>query len=223
MSLLNDIAIKLENYNLTKHSVYNNLNNGTLNIIVLRKYAKQYYHHLVAFPRYISLLHSQCEDAGIRQVLLANLMAAEQSEDNNPSVWLKLSDNLLIDRNELYGEDLLKKTQLLINGYFELCQESFATGLGALYVCEQQAANVIALIINALKNNLYFLAEHHSDFHDVDMYNIKTNKRSSKECIALINKLEPKYQKLVGDGAIFGAKLLWQFLDGIKEFNLLLN
>jgi len=223
MGLLDDIAMKLENYNLVNHSVYNNLNKGTLNIIVLRKYAKQYYHHLVACPRYISLLHSQCEDAGTRQVLLANLMAAEHGEDNNPSLWLKLSDNLLIDRNELYGEELLKKTQLLINGYFELCQESFATGLGALYVCEQQASNVIALILRGLRNNLYFSTDHKTDLHDFDMYNIKPSKRSSKECVALINKLEPKYQRLVGDGAVFGAKLLWQFLDGIKEFNLLLN
>lgn len=221
MNLLNNIAIKLENYNLINHSVYNDLSNGTLNVIVLRKYAKQYYYHIAAFPRYISLLHSQCEDHSIRQILLANLMAVEQGEDNSPALWLKFADSLLIGRNELHSEELLKKTQLLINGYFELCQESFATGLGALYAYEQQVPSVMDLIIKGLKN-FYGSSNKKQDLYDFDIY-YKSMKTYSRECAILIEQLEPKYQKLVGDGAVFGAKLLWQFLDGIKEYNLLLN
>ena len=43
------------------------------------------------------------------------------------------------------------------------------------------------------------------------------------ECAKLIEQLDPKYQTLVCEGAFFGAKLLWQFLDGIQEYNLLLH
>ena len=39
------------------------------------------------------------------------------------------------------------------------------------------------------------------------------------ECANLINNLSSKEQKLAYQGAIKGAKLLWQFLDGIPRVN----
>ncbi|MGD0466056.1 MAG: CADD family putative folate metabolism protein [Gammaproteobacteria bacterium] len=220
MSLVNDLALKLESYNLLRHSFYNDWSKGTLSLYILRKYTKQYYYHVAAFPRYISLIHSQCEDINIRQILLANLMEEEKGKDNHPELWLRFADGLVINRSEIRHEDLLKKTNALINGYFELCQESFATGIGALYAYERQVPSVAKLMIHGLKSFYGINKEKNLKYFNV---HLKIDEMHTMECAKLIEQLDPKYQTLVCEGAFFGAKLLWQFLDGIQEYNLLLH
>ncbi len=220
MDLFNDLTVKLESYCLLKHNFYHDWNNGKLSLHVVRKYTKQYYHHVAAFPRYISLIHSQCEDLSVRQVLLANLMEEEQGEDNHPELWLRFAEGLSINREEVKNDDLLKQTSALINGYFDLCQESFATGLGALYAYEKQIPKVAQSKIYGLKN-FYGMDQERS----LRYFNVHLNidQIHTKECKTLIDQLSIKQQKLAYEGAVFGAKLLWQFLDGIQEYNLSLH
>ncbi len=47
----------------------------------------------------------------------------------------------------------------------------------------------------------------------------KVDQWHTQECANLINNLSPQEQKLVYQGTIKGAKLLWQFLDSIPQVN----
>ena len=74
MNFLKTLNTSLENLNLLKHPFYKMWNEGMLTIGKLQVYAAEYYHHVAAFPRYISQIHSLCDDLQSRQVLLRNLV-----------------------------------------------------------------------------------------------------------------------------------------------------
>ena len=56
---LNSLSAELS---LLKHPFYQAWTAGTLTADRLRNDAVQYYQHVAAFPRYLSGLHSRCED-----------------------------------------------------------------------------------------------------------------------------------------------------------------
>ncbi|WP_412707465.1 iron-containing redox enzyme family protein [Candidatus Rickettsia kedanie] len=73
-------------------------------------YAKEYYHHVTAFPRYISAIHSKCSDIQARQILLGNLIEEEQGEENHPELWKRFAEGLSCLRNQLTSEPKLDST-----------------------------------------------------------------------------------------------------------------
>jgi len=73
---------KLDEYHLLKHDFYHLWSMGELDMATLQKYAAEYYHHVAAFPRYISAIHSNCADIETRQILLGNLCEEDHGEEN---------------------------------------------------------------------------------------------------------------------------------------------
>ena len=68
-----ELNAKLDEFHLLKHPFYQAWNEGKLSREIIKDYAEQYYHHVKAFPRYISATHSLCEDIADRKILLENL------------------------------------------------------------------------------------------------------------------------------------------------------
>ena len=66
----NDIAEK----HLLKHPFYLAWTRGELSKEALTDYAKQYYHHVAAFPTYLSAVHAGCDDQPTRKQILSNLI-----------------------------------------------------------------------------------------------------------------------------------------------------
>ena len=132
----------LEELHLLKHPFYQSWNEGTLTLDTLKIYAKEYYHHVAAFPRYISQIHSLCPDISDRQVLLENLIDEEKGENNHPELWLRFAEGVGVLRKEVKQPPELNTTKGLVEGYFELVRTDYATGLGALYAYERQTPEV---------------------------------------------------------------------------------
>ncbi len=65
-----DIAAK----HLLKHPFYLAWTRGELSKEALTDYAGQYYHHVAAFPTYLSAVHAKCDDPATRKELLNNLI-----------------------------------------------------------------------------------------------------------------------------------------------------
>ena len=59
-------------YNLLTHSFYRAWTAGELTKDDLREYAAEYWHHVSAFPTYLSALHSRLEDTELRRTVLRN-------------------------------------------------------------------------------------------------------------------------------------------------------
>src|SRR6266566_6048110 len=77
-----DIARK----HLLKHPFYLAWTRGELSKEALADYARQYYHHVAAFPTYLSAVHAKCEEQDTRKQLLNNLVDEEAGSPNHPEL-----------------------------------------------------------------------------------------------------------------------------------------
>src|SRR5580658_8073588 len=136
---------------LLKHPFYQAWTAGTLTADRLRNYAVQYYQHVAAFPRYLSGLHSRCEDLETRQLLLENLIDEERGRDNHPELWLQFATALGLTREEVLDAPPMPATTALIDTFTHLSRDlPVAAGLAALYVYETQVAEVATAKIDGL-------------------------------------------------------------------------
>src|SRR5438128_3352734 len=103
---------------------------------MLRAYARQYYHHVEAFPRAVSAVHSACLDRDGRRMLAENLAEEEGIEagkQDHASLWLMFARGLGESEEAVRGQQLNRETQALIDTFRKLSRRSYAAGLGALY------------------------------------------------------------------------------------------
>ncbi|WP_395463686.1 CADD family putative folate metabolism protein [Wolbachia endosymbiont of Cantharis cryptica] len=205
---------ELDDLHLLKHQFYQSWNEGNLSLEALQVYAKEYYHHVAAFPRYISGIHSLCPDLKMRQVLLGNLMEEEQGDENHPELWQRFAEGLGVTRSDLRKDAQIKETQELVDSYFDIVRSGFAMGLGALYAYERQTPEVSKSKIDGLKRHYSINDERSLQFFTVHM---DADEWHSQECADLIAGLEEVEQSKVMQGAKKGAKLLWGFLDGMMN------
>src|SRR5260370_4084306 len=64
-------------FNLLQHPFYQAWSKGELTREDLREYAAEYWHHVSAFPTYLSALHSRLPDGEMRREVLRNLAEEE--------------------------------------------------------------------------------------------------------------------------------------------------
>src|ERR1051325_2955350 len=95
---LDEIDKDIAQKHLLKHPFYLAWTRGELSREALADYARQYYHHVAAFPTYLSAAHSKCEDQTTRRQLLANLIDEETGSPNHPELWLKFAEGLGISK-----------------------------------------------------------------------------------------------------------------------------
>lgn len=204
----------LEPLHLLNHPFYKTWNKGLLSQKTLRTYAKEYYHHVAAFPRYISQIHALCPDIKSRQILLENLIDEEQGEDNHPELWLRFAEGLGLDRTEITQPANLAETINLVEGYYNLVKTDYVTGLGALYAYERQTPQVSYSKIDGLKKHYGLFDERTLEFFTVHQ---QADEWHTQEIADLIENLSAVDQEKVAQGAQKGAGLLWSFLDGITD------
>src|SRR4051794_11053756 len=94
MSFIAKLDQQLQEKFLLKHPWYTAWVEGKLTLDCLRTYAQQYFHHVDAFPRYLSATHMNCADISNRQVLLDNLIEEEKGDQNHPALWLQFAKGL---------------------------------------------------------------------------------------------------------------------------------
>jgi pyrroloquinoline-quinone synthase len=216
MSYLDTLHQELDQYHLLKHPFYQAWNNGELSINTLQIYAKEYYGHVAAFPRYISSIHSLCEKIEDRQILLENLIDEEQGIDNHPELWMKFAEGLGCSREDCRTQEL-NSTKKLVNEYFDITRSSYASGLGALYAYERQTPEIAKSKIDGLQKFYNIKDEQTLKFFLVHM---EADEWHTEECSNLLNKMNPEEQQKALNGAVKGAQLLWNFLDEMQEIHL---
>ena len=86
---INEVEKRITKNHLLNHSFYKAWNAGELEVSTIQEYAAQYFKHVSAFPRYLSAIHTNCEEISIRQELLENLVDEEQGDENHPELWLR--------------------------------------------------------------------------------------------------------------------------------------
>ena len=142
---------------LLTHPFYLAWTRGELSKEALTDYAQQYYHHVAAFPTYLSAVHAKCEDQPTRKQILSNLIDEEAGEPNHPELWLQFAEALGTSRDEVRETTQQPETKALIGTFRDVCgQGATANGLGALYAYESQIPAVSESKIDGLKKHYGF-------------------------------------------------------------------
>lgn len=137
---------------LLKHPFYQAWTAGELPIERLREYAIRYYPHVAAFPRYLSAIHSRCDDIATRQALLENLIEEERGMENHPELWLRFAEALGVPRSAVLEAPVSLEMGKVVAAFTELCaSEDTAAGLAAIYSYEAQIPAVASAKIDGLK------------------------------------------------------------------------
>lgn len=201
---------------MLKHPFYQAWTEGRLPLETLRAYARQYFHHVEAFPRAVSAVHSACPDREGRRMLAENLAEEEGLEagkQDHATLWMMFACGLGEHEHEVRAQVLNDETRALIDTFRRLSRQSYAAGLGALYAYESQFAGVAAAKIEGLidrygvedEETLRFFRVHESA--DVE---------HSSVCRALLDRLgeADKAEAVAAGDELAGA--LWGFLSGVE-------
>ena len=154
---LDEIDQNIAAKHLLKHPFYLAWTRGELSRDALADYARQYYHHVVAFPTYLSAAHAKCEDQATRKQLLSNLIDEEAGSPNHPELWLKFAEGLGVSASDVRKSEKCSETKDLIDIFRQVCRDgSTAEGLAALYAYESQIPEICESKIDGLKKHYGF-------------------------------------------------------------------
>jgi pyrroloquinoline-quinone synthase len=208
----NDIAEK----HLLKHPFYLAWTRRELSREALMDYAGQYYHHVAAFPTYLSAVHAKCDDQPTRKQILSNLIDEEAGAPNHPELWKQFANALGIDDVELGNTEQQPETRNLIDTFRSVCGEGSTTeGLAALYAYESQIPAICESKIDGLKKHYGFTNPKCYEYFTV---HIEADKgHSAAECAMLAGKIDNQNFECVraGVGRILDA--LWEMLSGVSR------
>ena len=146
---LDQIDNAIAEKHLLKHPFYLAWVRGELTKKALTDYARQYYHHVAAFPTYLSAVHAKCDNQPTRKRILSNLIDEEAGSPNHPELWKQFAESLGV--NDINAEKE-PETANLIDTFRSVCGEgSTAHGLAALYAYESQIPAICESKIEGLK------------------------------------------------------------------------
>lgn len=152
MTLLNDIDAMIDERRLLTHSFYTKWVAGTLPVTALQDYSRQYYGFESAFPRFLSAIHSRCEQPEMRQTILDNLWDEEHGEENHAELWLRFAEGIGVARSDVVGTRYNTATEALMETYRRAATEApVAAGIAAIYAYERQVPEVAGAKIAGLE------------------------------------------------------------------------
>ena len=202
---------------LLNHPFYQRWMAGTLTRRELQEYAKNYFAHVEAFPRYVSAVHANCDDATTRQALLENLIEEERGSENHPELWLRFGETLGVDRSDARAHSPLPEAAALVDTFKNLTKKSFASGLGALYAYESQVPAIAQQKIDGLRNHYGVEDARGVKFFEVHREADVWHSKVERDAYDQLNTPEKQEAEEACETA---AKALWDFLSGLDRAHL---
>jgi pyrroloquinoline-quinone synthase len=212
MSFSAQLKESIRDLHLLSHPFYRAWTEGRLTQDQLRHYAAQYKPFVEAFPRFVSALHSQCEDKAARAEILENLMDEEGATGRSaphPQLWQDFIDGLgARDNGAGYGAAALASKETFLS----FCRSSYEEGLSALYSYEYQTPEISKTKIEGL-NKFYGI----DDPRAVEFFKVHetADVYHSKTCEKLIDAIPAGRQTAALQAARAAAQSLWNFLSEV--------
>jgi pyrroloquinoline-quinone synthase len=210
------IDTKVAERAMLKHPFYQAWTEGRLSLDELRAYARQYFHHVEAFPRAVSAVHSACPDRDGRRMLAENLAEEEGLElgkDDHAKLWLMFACGLGDKEEAVRKQQLNSETKALIDTFRNLSRQSYASGLGALYAYESQFPGVASAKIEGLMDRYGIKDEETLRFFRVHE---SADVEHSAVCRQLLDRLSTDEQAEAVAAGEELAGALWTFLSGVE-------
>src|SRR5881398_2848842 len=206
----NDIAEK----HLLKHPFYLAWARGELSREALSDYSQQYYHHVAAFPTYLSAVHANCDDQATRKQLLDNLIDEEAGSPNHPDLWLKFAEGLGVPEADVRQTQKSPETKNLIDTFRSVCGGgSTAEGFAALYAYESQIPAICESKIDGLKKHYGFNDPEHYEYFSVHIEADREHSAAERRMLdAYLNEQNFESVKRSVNRVL---DALWEMLSGV--------
>ena len=210
-------------YDLLKHPFYQAWSAGELTRDDLAGYAAEYWHHVSAFPTYLSALHARLPDAELRRVILRNLADEEGTDAANgrphSELWMDFAKGMGASREAVLAHQTQPEMQALIATFRELMQEPAPAAMAALYAYEARVPAISAEKAVGLKNlynadvaaTRYFTLHQTADVHHAQVWRdlvdaeLAANPAAAEPALAAAER---------------AAKALWAALEGVERARL---
>jgi pyrroloquinoline-quinone synthase len=209
---------RIESYDLLKHPFYQAWSKGELTRDDLREYSAEYWHHVSAFPSYLSALHSQLPDGKLRRLVLENLADEEGLEDGAPhsDLWMDFARGMGADEAEVRGRKIGSETQAVVDQFRAAMYGSPAAALAALYAYESRVPAIAKTKAEGLeshygadsKTRRYFTVHTTADVHHARVW---------RGALASELAAHPEHTEAALNAAEDAARALWKTLDGIES------
>jgi pyrroloquinoline-quinone synthase len=211
---LEKIDNDIEEKHLLKHPFYLAWTRGELSKEALREYARQYYHHVAAFPTYLSAVHAKCDDQTTRKQLLSNLIDEEAGSPNHPELWKKFAEGLGVDHSDFAKMEKQPETKNLIDTFRSICGEgSTAQGMAALYAYESQIPAICESKIDGLRKHYGFRNPKHYEYFSVHIE--ADREHSAAERKILVSYIDSHNIDSVRTSVRRVLDALWEMLSGV--------
>ena len=215
-TFLQELDALIQSKHLLNHAFYLAWSKGELSIDCLKEYAKEYYHHVQAFPTYLSALHAHTEDASTRKVLLQNLIEEEAGSPNHPDLWRNFTTALGVTESELACHTPNAEISSLIDAFRSICSKlGVAEGVAALYAYESQIPKICISKIDGLKKH-YGMQDPNS-WQYFSVHIAADEQHAAEERSLLQSYITPKNMSDVRTSAHTVLEGLWNFLSGLCE------
>ena len=223
VNFFDQLDARIAKYDLLCHPFYRAWAAGDLTREDLRDYARDYYHHVEAFPTYLAELGACLEEGELCRAVLANMADENGVEDasGQPSMphsdlWLDFVEGMGGDR-DMSAHHPLQEISDLIEFFHQTAQEATpAEALAAFYAYESQVPRVALEKSRGLremygaseKTCAYFTLHATADIHHANIW---------RQQLAKCLERDPQLADKALAAGEHTARALWQALDGIDR------
>jgi pyrroloquinoline-quinone synthase len=214
-----ELDARVAQFDLLSHPFYKAWSAGELSHGDLREYARDYYHHVKAFPAYLSAFSIRLDESELRRAVLANM--ADEKGGNSPEnpehaeLWLDFVEGIGSSR-DLRSHQPLTEVRQLTSFFHDLASQGAPEeALAAFYAYESQVPRLAKEKARGLRE-MYGADEKTCGYftlHAVaDVYHARV------WCEQLATRLQASPEgagKALAAGES-AAKALWRALDGIE-------
>ena len=207
---------RIARYDLLCHPYYKAWKGGGLTRDDLRQYATDYYHHVAAFPAYLSALHTHLEDGETRRAVLRNLCEEEIAGRPHSEMWLDFAEGMGSDRDVVRQQVPMEEIRGLIQHFRRVASEGLtAEALATFYAYESQIPRIAKEKAEGLAQRYgadnrtcgYFKLHQHADVEHSQVW---------RDLLAQQVEMNPEHAERALDAAKDTAKALWNVLDGME-------
>jgi len=207
---------RIAQYDLLCHPYYKAWSAGELTREDLREYAADYYHHVAAFPTYLSALHSRLEDGPLRRAVLRNLCEEEIEGRPHSEMWLDFAEGMGADRDAVRDRVPIAEIQALIHEFRRAARDgSTAEALAAFYAYESQIPRIAKQKATGLTER-YGADNRTAGYFKLHQTADVEHSRVWRELLAEQIASDPQHTDNALASAERIAQMLWQVLDGMQ-------
>ena len=217
LSFIEKIDSEIQKHHLLNHSFYKAWNEGALEQETIKEYAAQYFQHVSSFPRYLSAIHSNCDDIKVRQLLLENLVDEDKGEENHPELWMRFAEGMGNTREEVKNKIAMKETSDLVDTFMSLSRsEKYHIGLAALYCYESMQPEISETKKDGLQKFYNIEDENTLKFFTVHMHADKYHRAIVRKMIIELSSSKEKQAEIL-EAVKSSLGVLNNFLTGMER------